>query len=115
MKLFEQIAKAMYGAYRLYIQTNIGFSVPSWDSPVMYEKKAWIAAAKASHKEIAKATTNMLKTAREDTRDAQRYRWLVDYFVSDRDDLDDAIVAARTSEALSKVIDAAIAAEKENK
>ena len=35
MKLFEQIAKAMYGAYRLYIQTNIGFSVPSWDSPVM--------------------------------------------------------------------------------
>ena len=47
-----------------------------------------------------------------DARDAQRYRWLIDYLVSDRDDLDDAIVAARTSEALSRVIAAAYAAEK---
>lgn len=52
MKSFEQIAKAMYGAYRLYIQTSIGVNVPSWDSPVMHGKKAWIAAAKAAYKEI---------------------------------------------------------------
>lgn len=53
MKSFEKIARAMYEAYRLCIQTSIGVNVPSWDSPVMYEKKAWIAAAKAAHKEIS--------------------------------------------------------------
>lgn len=50
-----------------------------------------------------------------DGRDAQRYRWLIDYFISDRVDLDDAIVAAKTSEDIAKIIDAAIAAAKENK
>ena len=49
-----------------------------------------------------------------DARDAQRYRWLIDYFISDRVDLDDAIVAAKTSEDIAKIIDAAIAATKEN-
>ena len=44
-----------------------------------------------------------------DGRDAQRYRWLIDYFISDRVDLDDAIVAAKTSEDIAKIIDAAIA------
>lgn len=48
-----------------------------------------------------------------DGRDAQRYRWLIDYFISDRVDLDDAIVAAKTSEDIAKIIDAAIAAAKE--
>lgn len=52
MKSFEKIAEAMYEAYRLHIQISIGFNVPSWESPFMYEKKAWIAAAKAAHKEI---------------------------------------------------------------
>jgi hypothetical protein len=50
-----------------------------------------------------------------DGRDAQRYRWLIDYFISDRVDLDDAIVAAKTSEDIAKIIDAAIAAAKEMK
>jgi len=48
-----------------------------------------------------------------DGRDAQRYRWLIDYFISDRVDLDDAIVAAKTSEDIAKIIDSAIAAAKE--
>ena len=52
MKTFEQIARLMYEAYRLHIQISIGVNVPSWESPFMYEKKAWIAAAKAAHKEI---------------------------------------------------------------
>ena len=47
-----------------------------------------------------------------DGRDAQRYRWLIDYFISDRVDLDDAIVAAKTPEDIAKIIDAAIAAAK---
>lgn len=39
MKSFEQIAKAMYEAYRLYIQTSIGVSVPSWDSPLFMKRR----------------------------------------------------------------------------
>lgn len=52
MKSYAKIAQSMYEAYRLYIQISIGVNVPSWESPFMYEKKAWIAAAKAAHKEI---------------------------------------------------------------
>ena len=46
-----------------------------------------------------------------DALDAARYRWLIDYLISDRVDLDDAIGAARTAEDITKVIDAAIAAQ----
>ena len=66
---------------------------------------AAIAAAEAAHKQHAQPQA--------DGRDAQRYRWLIDYFISDRVDLDDAIVAAKTSEDIAKIIDAAIAAAKE--
>lgn len=68
---------------------------------------AAIAAAEAAHKRHAQPQA--------DGRDAQRYRWLIDYFISDRVDLDDAIVAAKTSEDIAKIIDAAIAAAKEMK
>jgi hypothetical protein len=46
-----------------------------------------------------------------DARDAQRYRWLIDYFISDRVDLDDALVAAKSTDEISKIIDAAIASK----
>lgn len=46
-----------------------------------------------------------------DALDAARYRWLIDYLISDRVDLDDAIDAAKSPEEISKIIDAAIAAK----
>ena len=36
---------------------------------------------------------------------SSRYEWLVDYLLSDRIDLDDAIVACVSKEAIDKLID----------
>lgn len=41
-------------------------------------------------------------------KDAARYRWLSEYFVSDRADLDDALVACESMVALNIMIDAAL-------
>lgn len=46
-----------------------------------------------------------------DALDAARYRELIDYFISDRVDLDDALVAAKSTDEISKIIDAAIASK----
>lgn len=53
MKSFEQIAKAMYAAYRRHIQTVIGVNPPSWGDLPMTELQAWISAAQEANKEIA--------------------------------------------------------------
>jgi len=52
MKSYEQIAKAMYAAYRRHIKTVIGINLSSWGCLPMTELQAWIAAAMAAHKEI---------------------------------------------------------------
>lgn len=42
---------------------------------------------------------------REASHDAMRYRWLVRYMVSDRQDLDDVIVAAKTKAEYDIILD----------
>ena len=48
--------------------------------------------------------------AQGDAEDAARYRWLVDYLISDRYYLDDEIIACASKQELDAVIDAAMAA-----
>ena len=54
----EQIASAMYAAYRAYVQNedalgNVwGQPVPTWIDIEAERQDAWIAAARAAHKEI---------------------------------------------------------------
>ena len=50
MKSFEQIALVMYEKYRMAL---VRFQkLPAWVNLEEHERKAWIAAAKAAHKEI---------------------------------------------------------------
>ena len=49
----------------------------------------------------------MLEVNAEEAKDAARYRWLSSYLISDDQTHDDAIVACRTVEQLTAVIDAA--------
>lgn len=44
----------------------------------------------------------------KDAQDAQRYRFVIAYLVSERTDLDNAIVAATEPDEITKVIDAAM-------
>jgi hypothetical protein len=44
-------------------------------------------------------------------KEAKRYQWLTTYLVSDRDDLDDDLVACDSKNKFDEIIDAAIAGE----
>ena len=50
----------------------------------------------------------MLEVNAEEAKDAARYRWLSSYLISDDQTHDDTIVACRTIEQLTVVIDAAM-------
>ncbi|MGL4260901.1 MAG: hypothetical protein ACRCTX_04715 [Afipia sp.] len=52
MKSFEQIARAMYAAYKAARSSPWSAPLPEWES-VRHEHEGWIAAAKAAYKEIA--------------------------------------------------------------
>jgi len=58
------------------------------------------------------ATTDMLETAREDARDAQRYRWLRDKWLGNEPEAIN-MECAKGQRGLDAAIDAAIAAAKE--
>lgn len=45
------------------------------------------------------------KEFREAAYDSVRYRWLVKYMVSNRTDLDDAIVSAKTKDEYDNILD----------
>jgi hypothetical protein len=70
-----------------------------WKTPLLHD---WAYEARALY-----TAPQAAPVAQGDAEDAARYRWLVDYLISDRYYLDDAIIARDSKQELDDVIDAA--------
>ena len=70
-----------------------------WKTPLLHD---WAYEARALY-----TAPQAAPVAQADAEDAARYRWLVDYLISDRYYLDDAIIACDSKQELDDVIDAA--------